>query len=133
MKLMHIGLLALLFTIIGCSMPQSDAAVSKMEQYWKYYKVENYDSLKSFYIPKGDNPEKRLNDLFSALHNLHNNYGNVHNVSLIEKSASKSLDKGDRIELIYEVEYEKKVIHNQFSFAKDKNGEFKILDQSFDQ
>lgn len=132
-KSMHVTLIAFLFVFISCKMPKPDLAISTMERYWQYYKVENYDSLKAFYIPKGDNPDERLNSLFGALHNLHENYGSVRSINLIEKSASKSTEKGDRIELIYEVQYDKKVINNQFSFAKDENGEFKIIDHSFSQ
>lgn len=119
--------------IIACNMPKADLTISKMEQYWQYYRVENYDSLRAFYIPKGDNPNERLNSLFNALHNLHENYGSVRSVNLVEKSTSKSIDKGDRIELKYEVEFDKKFINNQFSFAKDENGKFKIIDHSFSQ
>jgi hypothetical protein len=113
-------------------MPKPDLAISKMEKYWQYYRVENYDSLRAFYIPKGENSDERLSSLFNTLHSLHENYGSVRSVNLVEESASKSLENGDRIELIYEVEFDKKVIKNQFSFAKDGSGNFKIMDHSFE-
>ena len=119
--------------ILACGMPNANVAISKMEKYWQYYRIENYDSLRTFYIPKGDNPNERLNSLFGAFRNLHKNYGSVRSIKLIEMTTSKSLDNGDRIELTYEVEFEKEVINNQFSFAKDEDGKFKILDQSFGQ
>ena len=126
-----IAFLCLFF--LACNMPNADGTISKMEKYWQYYRVENYDSLRAFYIPKGDNSNEQLSALFGAFHNLHEKYGSVRSVNLVEKSTSKSIDKGDRIELTYEVEFEKKVINSQFSFAKDGDGEFKIIDHSFGQ
>lgn len=131
---MPAGLITFLFFFtLGCSIPRADEAVSQMNQYWEHYKVENYDSLRSFYIPKGDNPEERIKNLFNALHSLHTKYGNVRNVKLVETTTSKSLEKGDRIDLVYEVEFDKKVINNQFSFKKDRDGKLRIIDHAFNQ
>jgi hypothetical protein len=72
MKSMLRSLVAFLCVItVACSIPKPDLAISKMEQYWQYYKVENYDSLKAFYIPKGENPAKKMTWLLNPLHNLH--------------------------------------------------------------
>jgi hypothetical protein len=114
-------------------MPKPEKTAATMEKYWNFYKVENYDSLKTFYIPKGNNPDEKYKDLCKALHGLHENYGNVHNVLLTGQSATKSLGEGETIGLTYEVEFEKKVINHEFSFKKDDKGEFRIMDHTFSQ
>lgn len=115
--------------ILSCTSPTPDVAIAKMEKYWGYYKVENYDSLRTFYRLKG-NPNEGLNAIIGTIQNLHENYGDVQNVHL---SVKEIANDGNWIRLVYEVKFDKKSISNIFTFKKNKYGEFNITDHKFGQ
>src|SRR4051794_7153849 len=90
MKSIYCCLIFLSMLMVACHLPDTKKTVATMEHYWNYLKVENYDSLKIFYIPKGDNPDEKYKSLSAALHQLHEKYGNIRNVSLTSQTATSS-------------------------------------------
>jgi hypothetical protein len=120
----------LLASIVACNMPKADQAIAMMNRYWNFYKVENYDSLKTFYISSGANIDTGF---WKAVHFQHENYGHVKSVNMTQTGVEQSLSEGEKIELAYEVEYEKKVVTHDFSFKKDEKGVFRITNHEFNQ
>jgi hypothetical protein len=130
MKRINYSLFFLFTLIIACNMPKPDKAVAMMNRYWNFYQVENYDSLKTFYISNGENVDTSF---WRAIHQLHENYGSVKNVTMTKTGVEQSLGEGESIELAYEVELDKKVITHEFAFKKDEKGVFRISNHEFNQ
>ena len=115
--------------ILSCTSPTPDPAIAKMEKYWEYYRVGNYDSLRNFYRLKVNHPTG-LNAIIGTIQSLHENYGGVQNIHL---SVTEITNDGNQIRLVYEVKFFKKSIGNIFTFKKDKYGEYNITDHRFGQ
>jgi hypothetical protein len=102
-------------------MPKADETIAMMNRYWDFYRVENLDSLKTFYFaPIPDT------SFWNALHEVREKYGDVKNISLTKTTVGQAFGEGARVELTYEVEYDKKVLDHEFTFKKDDKGVFKI-------
>lgn len=121
MKNGYIPLFFLINLFVSCGMPRADETIAGMNRYWDFYRVENFDSLKAFYIPPIPDTS-----FWNALHKVGAQYGKIQNISLTNTTVGQAFGKGERIELTYEVEYEKKVLDHIFSFKKDDKGVFKI-------
>ena len=121
MKRVYTPLFFLITLFVSCSMPKADGTIASMNRYWDFYRVENFDSLKTFYTaPIPDT------SFWNALHKVGEQYGNIKDISLINTTVGRAFGKGERIELTYEVEYDKKVLDHIFAFKKDDKGVFKI-------
>jgi hypothetical protein len=122
MKRIYTPLFFLVTLFSSCSMPKADDTITMMNRYWEFYQVDKFDSLKTFYT--GGVPDTSF---WNSLHAVGEKYGDIKNVSLINTTVGQAVGKGPRIELTYEVEYDKKVLDHEFIFIKDENGVFKIL------
>jgi hypothetical protein len=121
MKRIYTLLFCLVILFVSCSLPNADNTVAMMNRYWDFYRVDNIDSLKTFYnLPLADT------SFWNALHEVGVQNGDIKNISLTNTTVGKSLGEGERIELTYEVEYDRKVLNHEFVFRKDNNGDFKI-------
>jgi hypothetical protein len=101
-----------------------------MDSYWKFYEKKQYDSLRTFYIPKGDNPQERLSVVLDEVKNVDSRFGEVSEVRLTKSTSENSFEDGKSVTLEYEVVYENAVIPHSFHF-KEVNGVYKILEHSF--
>jgi hypothetical protein len=121
MKKVYTPLYFLVILFVSCSMPKADNTIAMMNRYWEYYRVDNIDSLKTFYT--GGVPDTSF---WKSLHAVGEKYGDIKNVSLTKTTVGQAFGEGARIELTYEVEYDRKVLDHEFIFKKDENGVFKI-------
>lgn len=121
MKKVYASLFLLVILFVSCSMPKADNTIAMMNRYWEFYRVGNIDSLKTFYT--GGVPDTSF---WNSLHAVGEKYGDIKNVSLTNTTVGQAFGEGERIELTYEVEYDKKVLDHEFIFKKDENGVFKI-------
>src|SRR5687768_760285 len=119
MHLKNATILLAIFLFVRCSIPNPDDTIKGMEQYWDHFKAENYDSLRAFYIPKGNTPEQKLNDLMAALHNVRERFGKIDSVRLLRFESAVDTKNGKQIDLDYVVFYEKKPFMHQFKFIKN--------------
>lgn len=122
MKSVFIPLFILVTLFVSCSMPNADGTIAMMSRYWQFYRVENFDSLKTFYT--GSIPDSTF---WNALHTLHEKYGDVKDISLSNITVGQAFGEGERVELTYQVEYDKRFLGHQFIFKKDDKGVFKII------
>jgi hypothetical protein len=109
-------------------MPKPDETVAMMNRYWDFYRAENYDSLKTFYISNG---EEIGTSFWNGMQQLHKDYGGVKSITMTKTEVKQSVGEGEGIELIYEVELDKKVITHDLSFRKDETGVFRIANHEF--
>ena len=115
----------------GCSLAKPEGAITLMDSYWKLYERKQYDSLRTFYIPKGDNPQERLSGMLNELKNVDNRFGKVIEVRLTKSTSENSFEDGKSVRLEYEVIYENAIIPHSFYFKEEK-GIYKILEHSFE-
>jgi hypothetical protein len=121
MKRVYTSLFFLVIMFVSCSLPKADNTIAMMNRYWEFYKVGNIDSLKTFYTDQI--PDTAY---WNSMHGVIEKYGDIKNIALTNTTVGQSLGEGERIELTYEVEYEKKTLDHEFVFRKDNNGVFKI-------
>lgn len=121
MKRTYTPLFFLIILFVSCSLPKADDTIAMMNRYWDFYRANNFDSLKTFYT--GGVPDTSF---WNSLHTVGEKYGDIKNVSLTNTTVGQAVGKGPRIELTYEVEYDKKVLDHEFIFVKNENGVYKI-------
>lgn len=114
--------------LVGCKLANPENAISQMDSYWRIYENRQYDSLRIFYIPKGDNPKERLSNLLNELKKVDDRLGRVIEVRLTRSTTKVSLE-GKFIDLDYEIIYKTVVVSHKFTF-KEEEGIYKIYEHT---
>ena len=125
------ALIACITLFIGCSLPDTKKPIAMMENYWRLYKAKQYDSLKTFYLPKDQSPEARFAKLFEALNSLTDELGPISRTNLNHINSEISGSTGSTVALTYQVIYERGTVEHEFKFKETEKGVFKIQDHSF--
>lgn len=123
-------LLACITLFIGCSLPDTQKPIAMMENYWAFYKANQYDSLKTFYAPKAEKQEERFGAIAKTLSGMTEAQGPISQISLTNITSGVSTD-GSSVELIYQVVHERATVEHQFKLIETSKGVFKIQDHSF--
>jgi hypothetical protein len=122
MKKVFTSLFFLFILFVSCSMPKADDTIAMMNRYWNFYRVENFDSLKTFYT--GSIPDTSF---WNALRGEAAQYGDIKDINLSTISVGQSFSEGENIELTYQVVYDKNFLYHKFTFKKNDKGVFKIV------